>query len=134
MFDNEEKLYGGVADLDTIRQSPRNFGEVAVVEDLVAAIDYLEAECMEQAKLLGMGSEREARLLAQVEEQKKRGDKFLAENDKLRSIIANSDLDCIYCGIPKNDMVRCPSGFPGCGRADDICIGECSGEKPAAQE
>lgn len=42
------------------------------------------------------------------------------ENDTMRSIIAFSDLPCMYCGLAKAEMGRCQSGFPGCARADDI--------------
>ena len=45
-----------------------------------------------------------------------------AENDRLRKLIADSDMNCIYCGLPKCDMMKCESGFPGCGRADDMMI------------
>ena len=45
-----------------------------------------------------------------------------AENDKLRLIIAKSNLDCIYCELPKADMAKCVHGFPGCGRADDLVL------------
>jgi hypothetical protein len=44
------------------------------------------------------------------------------ENDTMRVIIAKSDLDCIYCGLPKKDMAKCKHGFPGCGRADDLLL------------
>jgi hypothetical protein len=44
------------------------------------------------------------------------------ENTKLRGILANSPLPCLYCALPKADMAKCPSGFPGCGRADDIVL------------
>jgi len=43
-------------------------------------------------------------------------------NDLLRREVAESDLDCIYCGLPKGDMAKCELGFPGCGRADDLMI------------
>jgi hypothetical protein len=42
------------------------------------------------------------------------------ENDIMRKLIAESDLDCMYCGLPKADMAKCHLGFPGCGRADDL--------------
>lgn len=42
------------------------------------------------------------------------------ENDTLRGIVATSALDCVYCGLPASRMAECASGFPGCGRADDI--------------
>ena len=45
-------------------------------------------------------------------------------NDKLRGILATSSLDCIYCGLPEVDTVKCIHGFPGCGRADDLMVYE----------
>lgn len=42
------------------------------------------------------------------------------ENTRLRFIIASSNLDCIYCNLPKVDLSKCKSGFPGCGRMDDL--------------
>ena len=46
--------------------------------------------------------------------------KLTDENDRLRGIIAKSDLPCLYCGLAAADMAKCPSGFPGCGRGDDM--------------
>jgi len=42
------------------------------------------------------------------------------ENNRLRRIIAESGMGCIYCGLPKAEMAKCPYGFPGCARADDM--------------
>ena len=42
------------------------------------------------------------------------------ENDTLRAMIAKGPMDCVYCGLPAADMNKCASGFPGCGRADDM--------------
>lgn len=39
-----------------------------------------------------------------------------------------SPLPCLYCGRAAEDMSRCASGFPGCGRADDL---PASGEEPS---
>jgi hypothetical protein len=44
------------------------------------------------------------------------------ENDAMRKLIAESNLDCLYCGLAKDDMGKCEHGFPGCGRADDLLI------------
>ncbi|MDR3502881.1 MAG: hypothetical protein P4L79_09885 [Legionella sp.] len=55
-----------------------------------------------------------------TQNEKEQLDKLRNENDILRGIIAESDIDCIYCGLPRKDMFKCSSGFPGCGRADDI--------------
>ena len=46
------------------------------------------------------------------------------DNNKLRNFIAQSPLPCIYCGLVAEDMGRCASGSPGCGRADDLLLGE----------
>jgi hypothetical protein len=42
-----------------------------------------------------------------------------AENTRLRAALANSSGACIYCSLPKDQWVKCRSGFPGCARADD---------------
>ena len=44
------------------------------------------------------------------------------ENDTLRGLIAKSNLPCVYCSLPASDMAKCSSGFPGCGRADDLMM------------
>jgi hypothetical protein len=45
-----------------------------------------------------------------------------ADLDKLRDIVARSSLPCLYCGLPANETKRCASGFPGCGRIDDMLL------------
>jgi hypothetical protein len=42
-----------------------------------------------------------------------------AENAALRGIVANADIPCVYCGLPKDDWAKCASGFPGCARMND---------------
>lgn len=42
-----------------------------------------------------------------------------AENTRLRAALANSELPCVYCTLPKDEWSKCPYGFPGCGRAND---------------
>lgn len=42
-----------------------------------------------------------------------------AENERLRAALAQSDLPCAYCSLPKDEWAKCASGFPGCDRADD---------------
>jgi len=44
----------------------------------------------------------------------------MQENDKLRALLAQGQGDCIYCNLPAVDIAKCASGFPGCGRMDDI--------------
>lgn len=41
------------------------------------------------------------------------------ENDYLRNFIALSNLDCVYCKLPKAKMGECQM-TPHCSRADDI--------------
>ncbi len=43
-----------------------------------------------------------------------------AENDKLRKLLADAPIPCVYCGLSHEDLNRCQHGFPGCGRADDM--------------
>lgn len=42
------------------------------------------------------------------------------ENDILKGICAFENINCIYCGLPKEEMSKCSSGFPGCARSDDM--------------
>ena len=44
------------------------------------------------------------------------------ENTVLRGVLAKSKVPCIYCGI--ETMSECKSGFPGCGRMDDLMAAE----------
>ena len=43
-----------------------------------------------------------------------------AENTRLRAALATSKDPCLYCQLPKDEMAKCRSGFPGCARADDL--------------
>lgn len=45
-----------------------------------------------------------------------------AENDRLRRLLAESPADCPYCKLPADRMGECAYGFPGCARADDMCL------------
>lgn len=46
------------------------------------------------------------------------------ENDTLRALLGNSAKPCVYCGLPAEDQAKCPSGFPGCSRADDQMLSQ----------
>lgn len=46
-------------------------------------------------------------------------DTVTAENTQLRAALAMSELPCVYCTLPSEEMSKCKSGFPGCARADD---------------
>lgn len=41
------------------------------------------------------------------------------ENVRLRAALAQSELPCAYCSLPRDKWAKCASGFPGCARADD---------------
>jgi len=43
-----------------------------------------------------------------------------SENTRLRAALAHSDQPCSYCSLPADEIAKCKSGFPGCGRADDM--------------
>lgn len=51
-------------------------------------------------------------------------DTLRTENDKLRGMIAYGPMPCVYCGLPKADLMKCAHGFPGCARADDMVMYE----------
>lgn len=42
------------------------------------------------------------------------------ENTRLRAALAVSKSPCVYCQLPKEEMAKCKSGFPGCARMDDL--------------
>lgn len=46
------------------------------------------------------------------------------ENDTLRHLLAKGSDPCVYCALAKSEMSKCPDGFPGCARADDLLLGE----------
>lgn len=47
-------------------------------------------------------------------------DAALKENSQLRLVLATSNAQCAYCGLPAEEMAKCASGFPGCARGDDM--------------
>ncbi len=61
-------------------------------------------------------------LRAHIDELEVERNKRQEENDKLRGILAKSNLPCIYCNLAA--MGECKKGFPGCGRMDDIMADE----------
>ena len=59
-------------------------------------------------------------LIAALEAAEAERDTTRKENDFMRLRLAESDKACVYCELPKTEMVQCASGFPGCARADDL--------------
>ena len=47
-------------------------------------------------------------------------ERYEDENAQLRAALAVSKDPCLYCQLPADEMAKCESGFPGCGRADDL--------------
>jgi hypothetical protein len=56
-------------------------------------------------------------------------EELLKENSRLRVLLAKSNLPCVYCG--KKEMSQCPSGFPGCGRMDDLMADPAASNDPS---
>jgi hypothetical protein len=48
--------------------------------------------------------------------------RLIIENNLMRYLIAQSDMACMYCHLPKAEISRCEFGFPGCSRADDMMV------------
>jgi len=59
-----------------------------------------------------------ANLRAEIDRLRADNERQAKENTTLRGVLATSALPCIYCGL--DDISMCASGFPGCGRMDDI--------------
>ena len=59
-------------------------------------------------------------LLNQRDDSYRKMEESKQENDKLRGLLAAGKGDCVYCGLPAADIAKCPHGFPGCARMDDI--------------
>jgi hypothetical protein len=69
---------------------------------------------------------REA-LMDTIEKLTASNQRLMNDNDQLRFILAKSDINCVYCGLPKKDMGKCYFGFPGCSRADDLLMEKTNG-------
>ena len=59
-----------------------------------------------------------------IDDWRARYDGLNAENDRLRVLLAASNANCAFCGLPAAEMAKCASGFPGCSRADDMLLCE----------
>ena len=57
-----------------------------------------------------------------VDDWKAKYEALSAENDKLRVLLATSNANCAFCGLPAAEMAKCANGFPGCSRADDMIL------------
>ena len=58
--------------------------------------------------------------MTEIDAIKRALDETRDENTRLRGLLANAEIPCIYCKLPKHNIKLCPRGFPGCGRMDDL--------------
>lgn len=49
---------------------------------------------------------------------------LIEENQSLKNHLAKSNLDCIYCGLPKSRTLECQLGIDGCLRLNDTRVQE----------
>lgn len=56
---------------------------------------------------------------SQLEGLRAENEELGAENVRLRAALAQSELPCAYCSLPRGKWAKCASGFPGCARDDD---------------
>jgi hypothetical protein len=63
---------------------------------------------------------RNPNVASYMDHWEKRATEAEEENNKLRGLLAKGQGDCVYCGLPAEDIAKCKSGFPGCARMDDI--------------
>lgn len=86
--------------------------------DAVYDVDLLERGIQEHGRTWGWGTVSDFRELCRQLERELT--EATAENIRLRAALASSKDPCVYCQLPKDEMAKCRSGFPGCGRADDL--------------
>ena len=61
-------------------------------------------------------------LNAEAEKLRAEVERLREEADKLRVLLATSNANCAFCGLPAAEMAKCASDFPGCSRADDMIL------------
>jgi regulator of replication initiation timing len=83
--------------------------------ELGVQVGRLEIEC----DTLRADNQRAWNKCAELEIER---DTLRAENSTIKSVLSLVPGKCLYCGL--EDIAKCPSGFPGCARADDMLCGE----------
>ena len=83
----------------------------AIVHALIDRLEAAESEALEQARLNGMGAEREAALLAKLEVAEKERDALRAENERIDEameslLIRCDDSDSAMYGTLSTSFVR----------------------------
>jgi len=86
--------------------------------DAIYPVDLLDRGIEEHGRTWGWGIVSDFRDLARQLERELA--EAAAENNRLRAALASSKDPCVYCQLPKDEMAKCRSGFPGCARADDL--------------
>lgn len=80
--------------MDTMKDTKMQPATDAVIEELLNRLEAAESECLEQARLNGMGGEREAALLAKLEAAEK--DIAIKEEviDSLAAVVKRLNAQC----------------------------------------
>lgn len=86
--------------------------------DAIYPVDLLDRGIKEHGRTWGWGAVSDFRDLARQLERELT--EATSENNQLRAALASSNDPCLYCQLPKDEMTKCRSGFPGCARADDL--------------
>lgn len=86
--------------------------------DAIYPVELLDRGIEEHGRTWGWGAVSDFRDLARQLERELT--EATSENNRLRAALASSKDPCVYCQLPKDEMTKCRSGFPGCARADDL--------------
>jgi len=83
------RLESGWCPIESPADMERAAAELRRLSAVEAERDALRAEVMEQARCNGMGSEREARLMAERDEVRRERDALMAEIERIKSCQQN---------------------------------------------
>ena len=88
-------------------------------EDVFTALEAAEKRAEDAERDRKSETQRADGFYLEKKEVEVERDTLRAEVERLRAALANSELPCVYCTLPKDEWAKCASGFPGCDRADD---------------
>ena len=98
-------------------------------EDVFTALEAAEKRAEDAERDRKSEAQRADGFYLEKKEVEVERDTLRAEVERLRAALANSELPCVYCTLPKDEWAKCASGFPGCDRADDaMCARELRAE------
>ena len=87
-------------------------GDLAAMQEIILRLEAAESECLEQARLNGMGGEREAALMAKLEAAEKSDAESLTmyrkardERDALRAALRH-EADCVEAAKAEIEALR----------------------------